>query len=156
MGDRDLDLDLVRAGQRRLRAAGKRITPQRKLILKVLAQSGAHLDANEIYEQVRRLDRRLSLSTVYRTLNTLKATGVVRELHLDREHHHYELDAKDGHSHLVCMECGRVVEVESDAFEKVAEAAAAAHDFEIASAQVELAGYCATCRQSQPRGAPSD
>ena len=154
MGDRNLEL--VRAGQRRLRAAGKRITPQRELILKVLAQSGAHLDANDIFERVRHLDKRLSLSTVYRTLNAFKATGVVRELHLDREHHHYELDAKDGHSHLVCMECGRVVEVGSDAFEQVAEATAEVHDFEIASAQVELVGYCAECRKSQSSGAPSD
>lgn len=133
-------------GERRLRAAGKRITLQRKLVLDVLAQAGDHLDANEIYELGRRKDDRLSLSTVYRTLGVLKETGVVRELHLDDEHHHYELDGKDDHSHLVCLGCGQVIEVDSAAFFEAAVTTGAVHGFEITSAQVELTGYCAKCR----------
>lgn len=138
--------NLIRAGQRRLRAAGKRITRQRLLILDVLAQSQAHLDAHDIYVRARRLDRRLSLSTVYRTLAVFKAAGVVRELHLDQEHHHYELDAQDEHSHLVCLRCGRVLEVGSDAIADAVGAIAVTYGFEIISAQVELAGYCADCQ----------
>jgi Fur family ferric uptake transcriptional regulator len=140
--------DLGVAGERRLRMAGKRVTPQRKLVLRILAQAGGHLDASDIYERGRREDPRLSLSTVYRTLGALKETGVVRELHLDDEHHHYELDAKDQHSHLVCLSCGRVIEVSGDLLIQVAAALGEAHGFEIASAQVELAGYCADCRQA--------
>ena len=139
--------DLAVASQRRLQAAGKRITPQRKLVLGVLAQADAHLDATEIFQRARLRDERLSLSTVYRTLSILKAAGLVRELHLDAEHHHYELDGKDEHSHLVCLECGRVIEVESGAFVDVAEATAETHGFKIASAHVELTGTCADCRK---------
>lgn len=138
--------DLSVAGERRLRSAGKRVTPQRKLVLRILAQAGGHLDATDIYERGRREDARLSLSTVYRTLSTLKETGVVRELHLDDEHHHYELDAKDQHSHLVCLSCGRVIEVDSDVLARAAATLGGAHGFEIASAQMELTGYCADCR----------
>jgi Fe2+ or Zn2+ uptake regulation protein len=138
--------DLAVVGERRLKAAGKRITPQRKLVLGILAGVGGHLDAHDIYERGRRQDSRLSLSTVYRTLNVLKETGVVHELHLDGEHHHYELDGKDEHSHLVCMACGRVLEVDSATFAAAAESAAQAYDFTIARAQVELAGYCSECR----------
>jgi Fur family transcriptional regulator, ferric uptake regulator len=139
--------DLGRVGERRLRTAGKRVTPQRRLVLNILAQAGGHLDATEIYEQGRRRDARLSLSTVYRTLSALKDTGVVRELHLDDEHHHYELDAEDEHSHLVCLSCGRVIEVDSEALARVVVALGEAQGFEIASAQMELTGYCAECRQ---------
>jgi Fe2+ or Zn2+ uptake regulation protein len=89
----------------------------------------------------------LNLSTVYRTLSVLKEAGVVRELHLDDEHHHYELDDKDEHSHLVCLECGRVIEVDSAIFAEAATAAGEAHGFAVASARVELAGTCADCRQ---------
>jgi Fur family ferric uptake transcriptional regulator len=135
-------------GVRRLRLAGKRITPQRRLVLDILAGAKGHLDATDIYERGRRRDAQLSLSTVYRTLSALKEAGVVRELHLDEEHHHYELDSEDGHLHLVCLACGRVIEVDSDAFRKTVEAAGEVHDFEIASAQVELTGYCAACRRS--------
>jgi Fe2+ or Zn2+ uptake regulation protein len=142
--------DWIAVGKRRLRAAGKRVTPQRKLVLNILAQAGGHLDANEIYELGRRKDARLSLSTVYRTLNVLKETDVVRELHLDDEHHHYELDGEDDHSHLVCLECGQVIEVDSAAFFEAAAITGEAHGFEIASAQVELTGYCAECCIQEP------
>jgi len=139
--------DLVFTGERRLRSAGKRITPQRKVVLDILARAQRHLDATEIYERGRRRDARLSLSTVYRTLGVLKETGLVRELHLDDEHHHYELDEEDAHSHLVCLACGRVIEVDSAAFVDAAAASGQAHGFEIASAQVELTGYCVDCRR---------
>jgi Fe2+ or Zn2+ uptake regulation protein len=136
----------VSVGERRLRAAGKRVTSQRRLILRVLTKAQGHLDASEIFERGRRRDARLSLSTVYRTLNVLREAGVVRELHLDDEHHHYELSDEDEHSHLVCLVCGRVIEVDSAAFAKAAMVMGESYGFEIASAQVELAGYCAECR----------
>ena len=132
-------------GERRLRAAGKRVTRQRRLVLGILGQAGGHLNAYEIHERGRRLDTSLSLSTVYRTLGMLKDARLVRELHLDGQHHHYELDDKDSHSHLVCLDCGRVLEVESSPLARAAEAVGNAHGFEIASAEVELSGYCAEC-----------
>jgi Fur family ferric uptake transcriptional regulator len=144
--------DLVAVGERRLRAADKRLTPQRKLVLSILARAGSHLDAGGIYERARRQDARISLSTVYRTLSVLKDTGVVRELHLDSEQHHYELDDKDGHSHLVCLGCGRVIEVDSSDFAQAATATAQAYGFAIASAQVELTGYCADCLRTGDDG----
>lgn len=141
--------DLVTTGLRRLRAAGKRITPQRKLILSILAESSQHLDAHDIYERGRSRDMHLSLSTVYRTLNILKDTGVVHELHLEDDHHHYELDGKDEHSHLVCLGCGQVIEVNGAVFAGAAMAAGEAYGFEIASARVELMGYCVACRKAR-------
>jgi Fe2+ or Zn2+ uptake regulation protein len=142
--------DLAIASERRLRTAGKRITPQRKLVLGILAHADNHLDACAIYERGLRHDASLSLSTVYRTLNMLKQVGVVRELHLDDEHHHYELDGKDEHCHLICLACGRVLEVNGAALAKAVATAGQPHGFEIV--QVELAGYCADCRQQQEGG----
>jgi Fur family ferric uptake transcriptional regulator len=139
--------DLGIFSERRLRAAGKRMTSQRELVVGILSQAKGHLDANDIYELGRRQDARLSLATVYRTLSVLKETGVVRELHLDDEHHHYELDNQDKHSHLVCLRCGRVMEVDSTVFAEAARAVGQAQDFEVTSTHVELTGYCADCRQ---------
>ena len=138
--------DLAMTGERRLRAANRRITPQRRLILDVLAQASGHLDAVEIYERARLRDPRLSLSTVYRSLSALKESAIVRELHLDQEHHHYELDNEDRHSHLVCMACGRVVEVDSRPFAEAAQMVGQTHGFQIVGAQVELTGRCADCQ----------
>ena len=150
MGAVSLMEDLKVSSERRLKAAGKRITSQRRLVVAILAEAPGHLDAADIYEQGRQRDPRLSLSTVYRTLSILKETGVVRELHFDDEHHHYELDDEDEHSHLVCLGCGRVIEVDSAAFAQAANALGAAYGFEIASAQVELSGYCAECQAGKP------
>ena len=131
--------------ERRLRVAGKRITPQRRLVLAILAQAERHLDAHDVYERARRQDARFSLSTVYRTLSMLKEVGAVRELHLDGDQHHYELYDEDEHCHLVCLECGRVIEVANAAFADLVQAAGQAHGFQVASAQLELTGYCAEC-----------
>jgi Fe2+ or Zn2+ uptake regulation protein len=137
--------DLVKQGERQLKKAGKRLTPQRRLILDILSKADDHLDAQAIYEQARSRGNRLSLATIYRTLSILKETGVVHELHLDDEHHHYELAGKEEHSHLVCLGCGCVIEVDNTAFFEAAMAVSRAHGFALSSAQVELTGYCREC-----------
>ena len=137
------------SGVRQLRAAGKRITGQRKHVLEVLSAAQGHLDANDIFERARRQDPRLSLATVYRTLHVLKQAGLVSELHLDDEHHHYELDPQDRHSHLVCVQCGRVIEVDSASFAEAAQAAGQTHGFAVASTHVELTGRCSDCQQEE-------
>jgi Fe2+ or Zn2+ uptake regulation protein len=139
--------DRIATGVRRLRTSGKRITPQRKTVLAILAEANTHLAAQDIQARARQYDAGLSLATVYRTLNILRETGVVHELHLDGEHHHYELSAKDEHSHLVCLSCGRVIEVDSASFCQAAKAVGEVHGFVVATAQVELAGYCESCHR---------
>jgi len=137
--------DLAKQSERQLRRAGKRLTPQRRLILDILSKADDHLDAQAIYERARSQEAHLSLATVYRTLSILKETGLVHELHLDHEHHHYELSGKEDHSHLVCLGCGCVIEVDNAAFVEAAMAVGQAHGFDLASAQVELTGYCREC-----------
>jgi len=90
------------------------------------------------------------MATVYRTLSALREAGVVRELHLDEEHRHYELDGQDGHAHLVCLGCGRVIEADSRVLVDAALATSEAYGFAITRAQLELTGYCAACRSKEP------
>ena len=129
-----------------LRQAGKRITPQRLLILETMRDAGGHLDADEIYRLARRKAPRLSLSTVYRTLAMLKEAGLVDELHLGEEHHHYEIKG-DGHHHLICQGCGKVVEFECPFSQELLRDLGEEHGFEIAGIHLDLVGYCAECRQ---------
>ncbi|MCD6554802.1 MAG: transcriptional repressor [Anaerolineae bacterium] len=132
-----------------LRRAGKRITPQRVLILKVIRESGGHLDADEIYRLAKQKAPRLSLSTVYRTINVLKEAGVIEELHLGEEHHHYELRGEKGHHHLICQDCGKVVEFECPFSEQLMRDLGEKYGFEIAAIHLDLVGHCAECRREE-------
>ncbi len=134
---------------RELRTLGKRVTPQRLLLLRILGKHKGHLDADEIYHLARKEDPRLSLSTVYRTLGLLKGLGLIEELHLDEEHHHYEMKDRGGeHHHLICLRCGRVEEFESPLIEEMKGQVAAQHRFQVTGAHIDLRGYCRRCSLS--------
>jgi len=130
-----------------LRIPGLRVTNQRALILEVIRKGQGHLDADEIYRRAREKKPRLSLSTVYRTLQTLKKLGLVEELHFDDEHHHYEVKPPTEHHHLVCLGCGRVIEFKYPLTRLMKRDIAKARDFEITGSEVKITGYCSQCRQ---------
>ena len=136
----------VRKSRRELSATGLRATSQRALVLDIIRQGGHHLDADEIHRRAQRREPRISLSTVYRSLQRFKELGLVEEFHFDEDHHHYEAKPASGHHHLVCVDCGRVVEFDLDLPGYIAESVPEARDFDITRAEVRLAGYCSKCR----------
>ncbi len=132
-----------------LKSAGARLTSQRALILDIIRQRQGHLDADEIYQQAHRKQPRINLSTVYRTLRKLKELGLVDELHFDEAHHHYELKQPAEHHHLVCVECGKVIEFSCNLCPEMREEIARQKDFEVTGAEVHMTGLCAECRQKK-------
>ena len=132
-----------------LHAHGKRITAQRALILEIIEGSEGHLDAGEIYRRARAKDPRISLSTVYRGLNLLQELGIVSELHLDEEHHHYELKDETVHHHLICSRCDRVVEFDSSLVDRLVSQVGKEEGFTIERVHVDLVGLCRECRDQE-------
>jgi Fur family transcriptional regulator, ferric uptake regulator len=132
-----------------LRTTGRRLTGQRQLLLQLIQEHGGHLDAHELYRLASQRNPRLSLSTVYRTMNLLRDLGLVNEVHLGEEHHHYELRPPSEHCHLICVNCGRVVEIGGELIEQLKATVAEQQDFDITEAQVDLMGLCAGCRRTQ-------
>jgi len=132
--------------ERKLSATGERITPQRRLIARVLQEQGGHLSAEEIHQLARRQQPRLSLATVYRTLRWLKEAGLVRDLRLNGERHRYEIERQEPHQHMVCLNCGRVIEFTCGHCAEVHGDLADQHGFRITGARVKLLGYCADCK----------
>jgi len=130
-----------------LNLSGARMTSQRALILEIIRQG--HLDADEIYRRAQKKRHRLSLSTVYRTLRTLKGLGLVEELHFDETHHHYEVKTPVEHHHLVCLGCGKVVEFQCLLSPKIKENIGREKGFEVTGAEVRMTGYCSRCRQKK-------
>jgi Fe2+ or Zn2+ uptake regulation protein len=126
-----------------------RATSQRALILEVIRRGVGHLDADEIYRQARKKEPRLSLSTVYRSLQAFKKLGLVEEVHFDEDHHHYELKQPPEHHHLVCLGCGRIIEFQHPVSRYVRRNVAEAKDFEIVDTELRMTGYCSRCRRER-------
>ena len=137
----------LESNRRALNVTGLRATSQRALILEIIHRG--HLDANEIYRQAQGKQPNISLSTVYRTLRMFKKLGLVEELHFDEEHHHYEVKPSAEHHHLVCLDCGRVVEFQYPLARLVKRNVTEAKDFEITGSEVRMTGYCPKCRQER-------
>jgi Fur family ferric uptake transcriptional regulator len=143
--------------ERKLSATGERITPQRRLIARILQEQGGHLSAEEIHQLARRQQPRLSLATVYRTLRWLKEAGLVHELRLNGERHRYEVERQEPHQHMVCLNCGRVIEFTCGHCPEVHGDLADQHGFRITGARVKLLGYCADCtRELSKKGKRKD
>jgi len=126
---------------------GLRVTNQRALILDIIRQGRGHMDADEVYRLAREKQARISLSTVYRTLQTMKKLGLVDEVHFDEDHHHYEVRPGAEHHHMVCLNCGRVIEFKFPLASMIKENVPEAKDFEITAAETRLTGYCGECRE---------
>jgi Fur family ferric uptake transcriptional regulator len=128
-----------------LRAAGGRLTSQRRLILQVLEASDEHLDAEELYEHVRARDPDVSLATVYRTLAMLREIGLVEEHRLGQGHAHFEAVRDEPHYHFTCLRCGDVIEFDTDLVARIEQELHAREGVRVVSSQLHLQGYCARC-----------
>ncbi len=142
-------MSTVSAIARALRAQGLRVTPQRRLVFRLLREHGGHPDADELYRLARQQQPRISLSTVYRALDVFEELGLVRALHLEGEHHRYEIARENGHHHLVCLGCGKVIEFQCAHCAHVHQDLADRYGFQITGSRVELLGYCAECQKQR-------
>ena len=126
-----------------LKARGRRVTPQRRAIIRVLFNGSAHITAEQVYTQVRNVMPDLSPATVYNTLRELSEMGMLLELDLGLGERRYDIVTTD-HAHLVCLECGHIEDVPYDpnALELPPEHT---HGFEVVDHRVTFRGYCPNC-----------
>ncbi|OGN91906.1 MAG: hypothetical protein A2Z75_06555 [Chloroflexi bacterium RBG_13_50_10] len=135
--------------RRVLSSSSQRVTAQRTLLLELLRHSGGHLDADELYRRARKKNYRISLSTVYRNLQLFKKLGLVEEHHFDEEHHHYEVKSGSEHQHLLCLNCGKVVEFACPVSQRLRENIGKQYDFDITGVEVRMTGLCPSCREKE-------
>jgi Fe2+ or Zn2+ uptake regulation protein len=135
------------------RAAGRRLTSQRRLVLDVLEASNEHLDAEALYDRARVYRPGISLATVYRTLAILKKLGLVEEHRLGEEHGHYEPVRGDPHYHFICLDCGKVIEFDTSLVTQVKQELSEREGVRVTSAHLYLSGHCAQCQNQSQNGA---
>jgi Fe2+ or Zn2+ uptake regulation protein len=132
-----------------LYSSSERVTSQRTLLLDIIRQNDGHLDADELYRIAKERNKSISLSTVYRNLQLFKKLELVEERHFDEGHHHYEVKPSDEHQHLICTECGKVIEFTCPLCQKLRDEMGREHDFDITGVEVSMTGVCPECRQQR-------
>jgi len=132
-----------------LRDKGYKLTAQRLEIIKVLSRDLSHPGARDILQKVRKTVPRISVSTVYYTLDMMKKEGLIREIDFYDRDNRYDTNTLD-HINLVCTKCGRITDFMGDmpSFSKAVEKETG---FKPASMRFEYYGYCKECRRARRR-----
>jgi Fur family transcriptional regulator, ferric uptake regulator len=129
-----------------LRSKGYRLTPQRELVLQAVKHL-THGTPDEVLTEVQRTASGVNISTVYRTLELLEELGLVTHTHLGHGAPTYHAVSDDaGHLHLVCRDCGRVIETPVEVADSMVEALSQRYGFETDVTHVALFGRCTDCR----------
>ena len=115
-----------------LRKVGLKVTLPRLKILEILEHSELrHLSAEDIYRELLNTGEDIGLATVYRVLTQFEAAGLVSRHNFEGGHSVFELDDREHHDHMVCVESGDVVEFRNDEIEKLQHEIASKHNFEL-------------------------
>lgn len=136
----------IRALRAALQDRGHRLTAARQLILTVLVQCGGHISADGLAEMVRVQAPHVGRMTVYRTLDLLSETGLVRPVYQGTGAAHYVLLENGHHHHLICTNCAQVQEVADCGLAEVETLLSQRFDFQIQGHLVEFYGLCSACR----------
>ena len=127
---------------------GYRLTPQRYLVLSVIQDANEHISLDQIAERVQLINPRVSLSTIYRTLELLKESDLISENHLPGKPPHYEIPSGNTHHHLVCQRCHKTIHLDDDLLGNLHERLQKQYSFHWLSLSLLASGYCDDCWQS--------
>lgn len=137
-----------------LERRGLKLTAERLAVFDELFARHEHLEADELLVRLRARHKKISRATIYRTLDLLVDSGIVGRVRIREEGYRYErMRAGDHHDHLICNECGRVVEFREPRIESLQDEICQRHGFVLLSHSHQLRGVCRQCR---PRGSTSD
>ncbi len=134
-----------------LKEEGYKLTTQRQAILNVIVENqDKHLSPEEIYDIVKLKHPDIGIATVYRTLQLLEKFNIVYRVNFDDGYNRYELNydsESHHHHHLICLKCGKVIEVKLDLLETLENEIEKENGFKIMDHNVKFFGYCSECRK---------
>jgi Fur family ferric uptake transcriptional regulator len=131
-----------------LRQHGYKLTPQRRAVIGAIAASPDHLTPAAIYEKVRQDHPSIGLATIYRTLDILSSLELICELHAGGNSRSYTIGAPEHHHHLICSNCGEVIDFSGYDISPLEERLSRETGFEIEGHLLEFIGRCQNCQQN--------
>jgi Fur family ferric uptake transcriptional regulator len=141
---------LVDRFRRYLRDHHQPVTRQRDQVAQTVLLSEEHLSVDEIIRRLRQQGEAVGTATVYRTLEVLVESGLVRAHDFGEGFKRYErMPAQAHHEHLICERCGRVVEFQNERLERMLPILADEHGYEHQRHRVEIYGVCGDCRRRE-------
>jgi Fur family ferric uptake transcriptional regulator len=129
----------------RLHDRGVRLTMQRRLVIEALCEHGGHMGVHDVQQYLRHHGADLNDTTVYRILQWLKDLGVVSQTDLGRTGLAYQLVGDEPHHHLVCLSCGRIIDVDNRLIEPLIEQVRRQYGFEPRVDHMAIFGWCRDC-----------
>jgi Fur family ferric uptake transcriptional regulator len=129
---------------------GLKSTKQREEILHIFLNSPGHKNLSQIYAQVAKVDPKIGYATVYRTLKLLTRLGLADQRKFADGETRYEPTSEGNHhDHLICLDCGNIIEFEDQALEALQNDIAQRHHFKVFHHRMELYGRCIDCNQKK-------
>ncbi len=134
-----------------LQGNGIASTRPRRIITEDLFSFGCHIGAEELHARVREREPGIGLATVYRTLKTLTDAGLAAERDFGQGRRKYEGAGRSHHDHLICLECGVVVEFDVPEIERLQKVVVKKYGFLPAGHRMDLFGWCPRCKNAAAR-----
>jgi len=135
-----------------LRQYGYKFTPQRRIVIRAIASSQDHLTPAAIYEKVHQQHPDIGLVTIYRTLDILTKLGLICEVHVGGSCRSYLMRRPSvHHHHLVCSDCGRVIDFAPCDLSQLEQRLSLETGFEINDHLLEFIGLCQSCQKQATR-----
>ena len=117
---------------------GVKLTDQRKIIAKVMTESDDHPDVDELYKRVSKIDLKISIATVYRTVKLFEESGILTKHEFKGGKARYEELNESHHDHLIDVKTGEIIEFVDDEIEKLQQKVADKYGYELVDHKLEL------------------
>ena len=124
----------------RCKSVGIRMTGQRQLIIKVLENSKDHPDVETLFERANKIDNKVSIATVYRTVRTLQNAGILEKLEFNDGRSRFEDAVRKHHDHLIDLDTGKVIEFFDEEIEQMQTKIARKLGYKLIGHKLELYG----------------
>ena len=119
---------------------GVKLTGQRKIIARVMSEAEDHPDVDELYKRVTKIDSKISIATVYRTVKLFEEAGILAKHDFKGGKARYEEISESHHDHLIDVKTGEIIEFVDDEIEKLQKKVADKYGYELVDHKLELYG----------------
>jgi Fur family ferric uptake transcriptional regulator len=132
-----------------LQQQGLKLTGERSALVREIISTHYHFEADELLFKMKQKNVKISRATVYRTLELLVKSGMVRRVHLGEDHYHYEhVSGNSHHDHLICTTCGSVIEFHDPVLEARQLEICDRKRFTPTFHNLQILGVCDACRKN--------